>query len=383
MTAKVAAVKCSSYEEEELRSGVHEVIELAGGIDKFVSPGQKVLLKVNLIVGKEPSAAVNTHPALVKTAAEIVQEAGGNIIIGDSPGGPFTEASLKKAYRNSGLEQVAQETGAVLNYNTDDTRISFEEGKVSNHFIIGNYVTEADVIINMPKLKTHSLTRYSGAVKNIFGVIPGLLKGEYHLKMPDLTVFSQMLLDLYQLINPDLNIMDAVTGMEGEGPSSGEPRSFGYIMASPEAVALDAASVHLLGINPITEVPLMKAAAARGLPAAVKDIEVSGCDIIPVKDVNIPQITPESNLIDQKLPRPLAKILSRVLRPRPVFDRDSCVGCGACYQDCPADAITMEDKFPEVDLDKCIRCFCCQEVCPHGAVTVNRPLPGRLLFNRR
>lgn len=377
---KVVVKKCETYSEDIVIERLQEIFKLLGGLENFIKPGKKVLLKVNLLMGKPPEAAVTTNPILVKSVARLIKEAGGEVVIGDSPGGPFTVNLLKKAYNTSGLAKIASEVGASLNFNTEEERVYCPEGKYNKSFVLGKYVTDADLIINMPKLKTHGMTMYTGAVKNLFGAIPGLLKAEYHLKMPRIDLFSQMLLDLANCVKPTLNIMDGILGMEGEGPSAGTPREFGYILASPSPLALDIAAIYLMGITPITKAPIISAAREWGLISSIEDIELVGDKLVPQKDVKIPRVEKASNLIDRRLPHPISNLLDKLMRPRPIFNHDECVGCGVCYQNCPAKTIRFIDQKPVVDLEGCIRCFCCQELCEYRAVDIKRPLLGKLLF---
>lgn len=377
---KVVVKKCTDYREELLELRMQELLNPLGGIGYFVSPGQKVLLKVNLVVAKPPAAAVNTHPLLVKVITKMIQDAGGQVIIGDSPGGIFSRGNLEKTYRKSGLLEIARQTGAELNYNTEYTEVDFERGKVAKKFRIAKFISDADVIINLPKLKTHGLTKYTGAVKNLFGAIPGLLKAEYHLKMPEVNIFSSLLIDLALLINPVLSIMDGITGMEGEGPSGGKPRKFAYLMASESVFALDTAAITLMSINPTASVPLIKELKSRNIVSDISNLELIGDELVPANDVDIPVIESSSNLIDQKLPGFLSDIAQYILRPRPEFDYEKCTSCGDCVTNCPVGAIQFEKGKPEVKLNKCIRCFCCQELCEFQAINIKRPLPGKLIF---
>lgn len=378
---KVAVQKCNKYDEGTLFVKVKQIFDLLGGINSFVEPDQKVLLKVNMLMGKPPAAAVTTNPGLVKVVTKLVQEAGGKVIIGDSPGGSFTEGGLRRAYERCGFKKVADETGATLNFVTEDERVSFSEGKVSKSFTLAKYITDTDIIINLPKLKTHGMTMYTGAIKNLFGAIPGLLKAEYHLKMPEIASFNQMLIDLCLAVKPSLNIMDAVVGMEGEGPSGGQPRNFGYLMGGSSAFALDVAGVYLMGINPVTKVPLIKGLKERKLVADFNELYLVGDKLYPASKVKIPAIEQDSNLLDQKMPAFMAKLLNYFLRPRPVFNHDKCTGCGVCYESCPPQTIEMINGKPVVNLDDCIRCFCCQELCQFEAVEIKRPLLSRLFLN--
>ncbi|MFP4662273.1 MAG: DUF362 domain-containing protein [Halanaerobiales bacterium] len=375
---KVSVVRCKDYNEDLLRVKVNKLFDLIGGIGVFVRPGQNVLLKVNLLMDKPPEAMITTHPALVKVIAQKVKDAGATPIIGDSPGGPFNRSILDRAYQVTGLADAAREAGAKLNYNTEQTNVSYD-GTINKSFVLGKFITEADVIINIAKLKTHGLTMITGAVKNLFGAIPGLLKAEYHLKMPRIEHFSETLVDLSLCVQPTLNIVDGIWGMEGEGPSSGDKRNFGYLLASNSPYAVDVAVAYLLGLTPVSKAPIIKAAGEKGLTASLDDVELLGDKLKTAENVKIPQAIQSSNLLDRKLPDFLVKILEPLLKPRPVFIHDKCIGCGDCFRSCPPGVITMEDKKPVVSLENCIRCFCCQELCQYQAVEIKRPLLGNLL----
>ena len=375
---RVSVIGCKDYDEVLLRKKIEELFELLGGLNSDIKAGQKVLLKVNLLMEKPPEAMVTTHPAVVKVIASMVKEAGAHPIIGDSPGGPFTRVLLERAYKKSGLARVAEEVGAELNYNLEQVTVPFD-GVINKSFVLGEYIKEADLVINIAKLKTHGLTMMTGAVKNLFGAIPGLLKAEYHLRMPELTDFSNMLVDLSLCVNPVLNIIDGIWGMEGEGPSAGTKRNFGYLLASTSPHALDVAAAYLLGITPVHRAPIINAARERGLPASLEEITLLGEPLIPAEKTEIPPPVFFSNLLDRKIPGPIARTLSNLLRPRPVFISELCVGCGDCYRSCPPQVITMRNKKAEVSLDGCIRCFCCQELCQYQAVKIKRPLLGRVL----
>lgn len=378
---KVSLKKCNSYESINLEKSLDILIDNLGGWDKYIKKGQNVLLKTNLLMGKDAELAITTHPEILRAVGRKVVSMGADIIIGDSPGGPFNESSLKRAYKKSGILKMAEEEGFKLNYNTSAKTVEFKEGVINKSFVLGEYVLNADFIINMPKLKTHGLTMYTGAVKNLFGCIPGVLKAEYHLRMQAVDDFSRMLNDLALLVNPGLTIMDGIMGMEGDGPSSGEQRKFNYLLASESPFYLDRAAVEILGVKPLTEVPLIKTSQEDGI--IIKNgFETVGDPLQSYDDVKIPSIEGESNLLDEKMPDFLAKFLEQFLRPKPVFDKEKCVGCRTCAENCPPEAIEMIDNFPEVNLDLCIRCFCCQELCPYDAVDIKHPWLGKLFFSR-
>lgn len=382
MNDKVALVSCANYDADKVNDAVIEALDYLGGLDRFVKPDQQVLLKVNLLTKRPPEDAVTTHPAVVKAVAREVIRVGGKPVIYDSPGGPFTKATLESIYQTCGLAQVAQETGAKLNWDIAGINVSApEEAKVRN-FILSQAVCTADVIINLPKLKSHGLTRYTGAVKNLFGCVPGLHKAEYHLQLPGLDQFVGFLLDLALTVKPSLTIMDAIVGMEGEGPSAGTPRHLGYLLASPSVFALDAAAVTMIGLK-LDEVPSTHLAQQRNLMnLPVGDIVVGASlkDAI-VHDFNVPPPGGTSfRLLGYKLPPRLLKLAGGLMGARPVFNADQCRRCGICVRSCPAKAITLSRICPVVDLRQCIRCFCCQELCPEQAVRIHRPWLSRHLL---
>ncbi|MFP4020025.1 MAG: DUF362 domain-containing protein [Halanaerobium sp.] len=376
----VAAKKCYSYQAEELSEKLDSLLKELGGLEKFISDGDRIVFKTNLLMGKAPEAAVTTNPEFIRALARKVKTLGAEVIIADSPGGPFNDKLLKRAYQKSGLYEMAAEEGLSLNYNTDSKKHEYKAGKINKSFQLASYLEDADLIINLPKLKTHGLTMYTGAVKNLFGCIPGVLKAEYHLRIQSVYDFSRMLNDLAGLVAPELTIMDAVVGMEGEGPSNGKPKEFNYLLASTSPYYLDLAAVRLMGISPEEKVPSIKAALKDQI-IKKDNLELRGDQIEVLENVEIPKIEKENNLLDSRMPDFLSDILEKFLRPKPVFKENKCVGCKTCAENCPPDAITMVDNFPEVDLDECIRCFCCQELCPYDAVEIKYPLLAKLFFS--
>lgn len=376
----VAAKKCYSYQADELAEKLNFLLAELGGLESFIRAGDKVLFKTNLLMGKAPEEAVTTNPEFIRALAKKVKDLGAEVIIADSPGGPFNDKLLKRAYQKSELYEMAAEENIELNYNTNSKKQEYKKGKINKSFQLASYLDDVDLIINLPKLKTHGLTMYTGGVKNLFGCIPGVLKAEYHLRMQSVYDFSRMLNDLAGLISPELTIMDAVVGMEGEGPSNGRPREFSYLLASTSPYYLDLAAVKLMGINPEEKVPSIKAALEDKL-IKKENLEIKGDQIIPLNNVEIPKIEKENNLLDARMPDFLSDILEKLLRPKPVFKENKCVGCRTCAENCPPDAIIMIDDFPKVNLDDCIRCFCCQELCPYDAVDIKYPLLAKLFFS--
>ena len=381
MPAKVVLKYCPDYTadvELRLREGLTEW----GGMSAFVQPGQKVLLKVNLLMKKRPEEAVTTHPSVVEAVVRLVQEAGGIPIIGDSPGGPYTVSALQAIYTRSGLGEVAERTGAILNEDVGQTTIQYPEGKLVKSLIVTNCVLNADVIIPLSKLKTHGMMTFTGAVKILFGVIPGLLKAEYHLKMFKISDFADLLVDIATWVRPTLSIMDGIVGMEGDGPSAGRPRDIGALILSTDPFALDVVAADLIGLKP-EKVPTLMAARARGLTSRLNEIQLKGDSrsLWRIQDFLIPKAV-STNFLDMvPLPHNVKKFVLNRVRPRPIFVNETCVGCKDCVNNCPPKALTMnENEGPIVDLEACIRCFCCQELCPHQSVKVFKPWLGRKLL---
>jgi uncharacterized protein (DUF362 family)/Pyruvate/2-oxoacid:ferredoxin oxidoreductase delta subunit len=379
--SKVILKYCPEYTadvEGSLREGLQEL----GGMASFVKPGQRVLLKVNLLMKKRPEEAVTTHPSVVEAVVRLVQEAGGIPIIGDSPGGPYTVGALQAIYARSGLNEVAERTGALLNLDVDQTVVSHPEGKLIKSLTVTNSVIDADVIIPLSKLKTHGMMTFTGAVKILFGVIPGMLKAEYHLKMPDVGSFADLLVDISTWVKPTLSIMDGIVGMEGDGPSAGKTRSIGALILSEDPYALDVVATHLIGLKP-EKVPTIMAARERGLASRIEEVKLGGDarSLWRIQNFEIPKSV-SVNFIDMvPLPKSVRDFLLNRVRPRPVFQHDQCIGCSDCVKNCPPKALVLNEQHrPVVDLEACIRCFCCQELCPKQAVEIAKPRLGRRLF---
>lgn len=349
----VVSVQCRDYSEAELSRAVEEALGPLGGLEAFVRPGHRVLLKPNLLRPSSPKNAVTTHPALVRTFAQMVRDIGAEPLIGDSPSlGPWPVLT-----RVTGMADVAKATGARL-INLDRSRaVRTPEGFSFRVLELAQEVFEVDVIINLPKLKTHSVTVLTLGVKNLFGCVPGLRKSAWHLKAgTDRTFFGELLLEIALTVRPALTVLDAVWGMEGNGPTSGSPRFVGRILASPSPIALDRVVAEAIGLRP-EEIPFLAPAVRRGI---LPEVEPYG-EPLALKDFKLPDTMPP-------LPRPIRGIVRKLLTPKPRVDKAECVGCGDCEEVCPPKAISLRNGIPHIDQDACIRCYCCQEICHRGAI---------------
>ena len=385
MKTWVTVSACDTYELDKVEAALETCLAPLGGIGSFAAKGDRILLKPNLLMAKSPDEAVTTHPVVIRAMVRLLKNAGACVVIGDSPGGPFNARMLKKLYRQCGLLDIAQDEGVALNYNTEAMEVTSDTAKLLKRMTLTAMLQDVDKVISIAKFKTHQLTTLTGAVKNLFGMVPGILKMEYHLKMRDVRDFSNALIDVSLAVKPVLSIMDGVMAMEGEGPSAGVPRKLGVILASPSPYHLDVVMASIAGIDP-GRVPTVACAAARGLCAGdLSDIELSpgGLEPFMVKDFRLPGVAQAHKEKNTWLHKLLRRMFWRTLLPlleaKPIFNPKACTLCRTCAETCPAQAITMQKPVPQVALDKCIRCFCCQELCPSRAVRVHRPLLMRFL----
>ena len=327
-----------------------------GGMKRFVQKNEKVLLKVNLLSSKGPEKAVTTHPEFVKDVAKAVRQAGGKPYIGDSPAGTFSKRSLTKAYRMSGLENLAAEEKIPLNFNTGVKKLDIPEGKRLQRSPIGAYALNADKIIALPKLKTHSFQYLTLACKIMYGIVPGLTKAKYHAQFPRKVSFADMMLDILTIVKPQLYIMDGILGMQGQGPGSGDPVKMDLALASTDHVAMDIAVCKILGIEPVG-IPALKMAKVRGLWPEKIEYPIRGPEDVAYKGFRLPNTA--DHLLTGKKPPKKSPVIT-----------DKCTACGDCESICPKNAIKVQGQQAEVTYSKCIRCFCCHEVCPEDAIVL-------------
>jgi len=367
MNKQAAVVACAGYEEAFI--GVKKAIDLLGGAEHFFSKGQKVFIKANLMRKSAPEQACITHPAITAAIAKLAIEAGATVVIGDSPGGVYNPQILKQLYRATGYEKMADEIGAVLNFNCAAKKVEIG-GKVIREMNFIQPFFEADIVVNAAKLKTHAHATYTGAAKNMFGCVPGLEKAEMHFNYPGTEDFANALIDISIKTAPVLSIIDGIVAMEGNGPGSGDPRFVGVIIASKDMFAADLAAMEIVGIEK-TDVPMMREAEKRGLVA--EHIEILGDDIekLRISDFKRSDFV-DNNILRGRVPKVFSGVLSKWLALKAVVDKEGCIGCGVCRDVCPAKTIKIKKGKAKIVRKDCVKCFCCQEFCPKKAISGKR-----------
>lgn len=391
--SKLAIILLDDYRPAELYSGFRAAFTELGLADAF-KPGEKILIKPNLLAGVTPDKAVTPHPEVFRALIRNLLELQLTLNYGDSPAFDTTE----KAARISGLAEVAESFGLPLADFNNVAEQRLPAGKALRQLPLAQGVADADGLVSLAKLKTHAMTSMTGVLKNQFGVIPGPRKASYHVNFPIPEDFSQMLVDINQYLKPRLYVMDAIVAMEGNGPRNGRPRQVGVILLSRDPVAVDAAGALLMGLDPAGIIST-RIAAADGL--GNPDLKtVEACLIHPAADTASLQTGTAASLLHKLQVRNFAGaeltksalgnattrfapyIKQFVLR-RPVIIADRCTRCGICIKACPAEPKVLDRpslaSVPGFDYSRCIRCFCCQEVCPAGAIVVKKTLIGRLL----
>ena len=384
MTYNVTIAKCDSYELEKVRAGLASSLTPIGGLGRFVKEGDRVLVKLNLLSAYPPDRAITSHPAVAQAVVESIQALGATAVVGDAPGGGCSAATYRGLLKKTGIQRVIDETGCEsVRFDDDKVQVVSERARTFKKVWIAKAVTEADVIVGVPKLKTHLLTYFTGAVKLLYGYIPGMTKAEYHLHTArDVALFAELLLDLYEMYPPTINVMDAVVGMEGEGPSNGTPREIGLILASTSCTALDYVATTLAHFRPLT-VPTVRVASERGIgPADLHDVTVLGEALEPLVMKDFKKPTTASGWWLQE-GTALTKWARRGLSTKPRVDASICRQCGDCANACPPKAMEFtKGSVPRINYRQCIRCYCCTELCPQGAVSVSTPILRRIIQER-
>lgn len=378
MDPSVSLIQCPAYSVEAVEAAVRQAVELLGGMGRFVRPGQRVLVKPNLLQASDPARAIVSHPHVVRAVVILAQEAGGRVLIADNPFVvPRSASGWETLYERTGLAAVAAETGADLNTEIVPRQRPHPEGKLVRVMDTSSFLDHADVIISVPKLKTHNFVRFTGAVKNLFGTVPGAIKSGYHVKLLTVDRFADMLLDLVTFVRPALTVMDAIVGMDGDGPSAGRQFPIGAILAGADPVAVDVAALSLVGHDPAST-PTIAAAIRRGWTTGrAADLDLRGGDLATLRVEGF-VLPAGGQSVLARLPSFTRNWAAGQLVSSP-FVTKRCTGCGICVENCPVQTIDRVNGRARIDLGDCIRCYCCHEGCPEQAIDLHQPVLRRLL----
>lgn len=375
----VAISRAEAYEFDSVFSIIKKHFSLILA-DNDLIKNKNVVIKPNLLLKSSPDKCITTHPVVLEAVIEALKEySPASLTIAESPGGPYSSAALSIIYRSTGIAQVADKTKINLNYDTSAENVSNPHGEVCKVFNIISPIKKADLIVDVCKLKTHSLTTMSGAVKNLFGTIPGIEKFEMHTRFKEPKIFESMLVDLCSMHCervPVLSIMDGIYGMEGNGPSGGDVRRFDLLMSSLNPFNLDIAASTILGME--NEVYYLEKAKERGFCVdRASELAFFDGNIADFKAENVKLPDTKSLKILRILPTMLGGKVNKFFEPRPDIIKTKCIGCGECMRSCPAKTIELAEnkngkKIALIHREKCIKCYCCQELCPIHAVKVKK-----------
>lgn len=373
--SRVVVASCPSYLPGEVKSALTEVVEAMGGLAAIVQPGQTVLLKPNLFSSHPPEHAITTHPEIVRQVILLCAEAGaGRIWVGDSPVGAQEEKAL---WQRTRMDHAVSGTMAELkswHVRQNPVRCG------SDILAVPEWYGDVDVVISLPKLKTHCLTAMTCGLKNIYGLVSGPAKLRFHLKYPSPLSMSSFLVRVFAELKPHLTIADAVVAMEGNGPAHGRPQSVGILLASRDAVALDAVACTALRILP-SAVPMIRLAAASRL--GCMDASAIECTGSGVSRLHAARIKPSMSRFLKHIPAPFFRLSTLLWQLRPKITVKQCSKCGSCITNCPTKTIHERKGMPHIHQKDCIACFCCMESCPQGAIALQLHLGSLFCVARK
>ncbi|HON56647.1 MAG TPA: DUF362 domain-containing protein [bacterium] len=367
---KVALIRQNNYLDcyNTLKRG----FDALGGLEKFIKYGERILIKPNLLMSVKSNCPAVTHPEIIKALLLIIKDFGAIPLIGDSPG----RGTVEKVLNNMNLlDFLKTENIRIVDCTTPITKkINFNNREIKHTFFKG--VNNADKIWTIAKLKTHGQMFYTGAIKNLFGLVPGALKPELHFKYPDNWKFADMIVDIFQLAQPAFAIIDAIIAMEGNGPGSGEPKNLNCLIMSENALAADMCAIKMINYK-TEDIPIIDLAIKRKIlgPQNYNEITILGEPLENFIDLNFKKVRQESKITTFFGAPIIGKILKPLILSKPIINFDKCIKCNHCNEICHPKAIKLNNQTNKMKIDylKCIRCYCCQEICPVGAIKIYKP----------
>ena len=374
--AQVVLLRHTNYKSDSLRKILEKCFSYLGGLESIIKPRSKVFVKINhLSPPSTPDKAIVTHPAFTREVLILLKQLDVKITVGDD-----IQSRGKDGFLVSGYRQVCKELDVPLvNLKERGFRERDCAGEVLKKTYISPLLLETDFILNLPKLKTHSFTVFTGAVKNMFGVIPHGLRHRYHREFIRSDVFSQMLVDILACVPPHLTVMDGITAMEGEGPGQGNPKNVGAVIASRDAVAVDAVASKIAGFKPLS-IYTTQFAHERGLGIGrLEDIEILGINIQDVEDRSFKHSAMAVGILRRKIPAFLYAFIQDQLTFIPEIFTKNCTSCLECVDICPVGAAQLEKGSVRIDKSLCIHCMCCHEVCRFQAVKLKLTTLGKVV----
>ena len=372
--SEVALIRCETYDFAEVKEAVRRGIELIGGIDQFVKPSEKILLKPNLLSADPPEKCVTTHPSVFRAVAEVFLQGQIQLTWGDSPAMGGMIRTAKKA----GILEIAEQLKLEAADFTNGESVFYEQGTQNKKFVIAKGVLDCDGIVSLPKLKTHGLERMTGSIKNQFGCVPGALKGEYHVKIPDAHSFGKMLVDLNNYLKPRLYVMDGIQAMEGNGPRGGKPKQMNVLLFSSDPVALDATVCRIIDLEPEYVPSIIYGKQAGDGVYKESEIKLVGDSLDSFKTPSFDVKKVPIKAFNKQAKGIVAFVNNRLVA-KPVINQQICTKCGTCVSICPVSPKAVDwhngdkEQPPVYQYNDCIRCYCCQELCPDSAIDLKTP----------
>ena len=372
---RVFLTRCESYEPRAVRAGVEAAFD-AFDAARHLRPGTRVLVKPNMLSAMPPERAVTTHPAVVEAVLRLLADCGAAVCVGDSPG----IGSCRRVAERAGIAEVVERFGAKLIEFDQSVEVATPGDSLFRRIEVARAAVEAEAIINLPKFKTHGQMVLTMAVKNLFGCVVGPRKAQWHVAAGrDREAFARLLLELARLLAPRLNLVDGVTGMDGNGPSAGRVRPVNVLLAGEDALAVDRVAARLAGLAEDSFPLVCAARKSASFAPSLGPVEIIGA---PAEGIELKDFVLPANVDAQFGPRVLRRFLKRAVAARPRVNRRACRQCGVCVKHCPPEAMRLAKGRVQIDHALCISCFCCQEMCPQQAISIRRGMLARLVIRR-